>query len=125
MKSATTRPSKCVPHPASVGAVLIPRAKASRQSKAEQSHKDRIAAMPCALCEVLGQIQQGGTFVHHIREGQGASQRADDFLAIPLCYECHQGDDGIHGSRALLKVAKVSELDLLALTIRKLMEPHD
>ena len=59
---------------------------------------------------------------HHIREGQGMSQRASDFLAIPLCPDCHQGGMGIHGDRTLLRIHKLTELDLLARTIELLYE---
>lgn len=83
----------------------------------EKRHMGRIAELPCSLCERLGMHQIGRTYVHHIREGQGKSQRASPFLAIPLCYECHQGKEGIHGDRSLLRVAKCEELDLLADTI--------
>lgn len=49
------------------------------------------------------------------------SQRASDFLTVPLCPSCHTGPYGIHGDRSMLKVYKMSELDLLAQTIRALM----
>lgn len=85
---------------------------------AERRHLDRVASMPCILCEILGQQQSGKTDVHHLREGQGMSQRASNYLTIPLCHDgCHQGRDGIHGTRSLLRIAKVEELDLLAMTI--------
>jgi hypothetical protein len=58
-----------------------------------------------------------GVTLHHIREGQGAGQRASHWLVIPVCPECHQGPNGIHGDRSLLRIAKVSEVDLLARTI--------
>lgn len=59
---------------------------------------------------------------HHIREGQGMAQRASDFLAIPLCPECHQGQMGVHGDRTMLRIHKLTELDLLARTIELLYE---
>lgn len=58
--------------------------------------------------------------MHHIREGQGMSQRASDFLTIPLCPDCHQGPQGVHGDRTLMRVYKLSELDMLANTIMRL-----
>lgn len=82
-------------------------------------HMDRIASLPCALCERLGMTQAGKTYVHHVRKGQGMAQRASNWLAIPLCYDCHQGPSGIHGDRSLLRIAKCEELDLLADTIEK------
>lgn len=82
-------------------------------SKAKQ-HLSRIAQLPCACCGVTG------VHVHHIREGQGMSQRASDFLTIPLCPDCHQGPQGVHGDRTLMRVYKLSELDMLANTIMRL-----
>lgn len=88
-------------------------------TKAERTHMDRVARMGCLLCQILG---QGATpaAIHHIREGQGMNQRASHFLTIPLCRECHQGPQGIHGDKTLLRIAKVDELDLLAMTIERL-----
>jgi hypothetical protein len=64
--------------------------------------------------------QEGRTFAHHIRHGQGMGQRADDELAVPLCYEHHQGSTGIHGDRSAWKMARMEELDALVITIRNL-----
>ncbi len=58
------------------------------------------------------------SYAHHIREGQGMAQRADDFLAVPLCHDCHQGQHGIHGDRQRWVQHKVDELTVLAATIR-------
>lgn len=88
-------------------------------TKAERRHKDRVARLGCILCQCLDRGETPAQ-VHHIREGQGMSQRASDFLTIPLCPSCHQGPNGIHGDRTLLKIARVDELDLLAMTIERL-----
>lgn len=111
MTSKTARPSKCVARPGDEPGAGK-RAKPFT-NQAEHDHIERVLAMPCVLCARLGMTQSGRTFAHHARTGQGASQRASDFLAIPLCYACHQGDQGIHGDRSLMRVAKVEELDLL------------
>lgn len=88
---------------------------------AEKRHMNWVAQLPCILGEALGERHPPAN-LHHIREGQGMSQRASNFLVIPLCKECHQGDNGIHGNRSLLRIAKVEELDLLAMTIEMLGE---
>ena len=83
----------------------------------------RVAELPCVLCELIGQAQQGKSDVHHIRDGVGAAQRNSDMLTVALCHEaCHQGPQGIHGDKSRLRLAGVTELDLLALTIAKLQE---
>jgi hypothetical protein len=83
-------------------------------SAAGKRHMDRVAQLPCCVCGAHG-VQ-----VHHIREGQGMAQRASDFLTIPVCPDCHQGPNGIHGNRSLMRIQKVGELDLLARTIEAL-----
>jgi hypothetical protein len=81
-----------------------------------RAHIERIKRMDCILCGA-----PGPSSAHHLREGQGMGQRADDVLAVPLCWHCHQGPEGIHGNRALLRVRKMEELDLLAMTIERLL----
>lgn len=83
-------------------------------SAAGKRHMGRVAELPCATCGAYG-VQ-----VHHIREGQGMGQRADDFLTIPLCQPCHTGPQGIHGDKTMLRILKASELDLLAKTLEKI-----
>lgn len=88
-------------------------------TKAERQHMDRVARMGCMLCRVLGHSDVPAN-LHHIREGQGMSQRSSHYLVIPLCKECHQGKLGIHGDKTLMRIAKVEELDLLAMVIEQL-----
>lgn len=72
----------------------------------------------CVICAVLGMAQVGPTQAHHIRTGQGGAQRAQDELACALCHEHHLGGTGIHGGRSAWRVAKLTELAAVALTIR-------
>lgn len=81
-------------------------------------YHDKVASLGCMIGRVMGESHAPAN-IHHIREGQGMAQRADDFLVIPLCHDCHQGPLGIHGDRTLLRITKMSELDLLAMTIRE------
>lgn len=88
-------------------------------NNAEKRHLTAVANLPCVLCRALGERTEG-VQVHHIREGQGMGQRSPHWLAIPLCPACHTGPLGIHGNRSLMRIAKVEELDLLAMTIEQL-----
>lgn len=83
-------------------------------TKSEREHMARVASLPCACCG------QYGVQVHHIRDGQGMSQRASNFLTVPLCPECHTGQYGVHGDKSRMRARKQSELDWLADTIEKL-----
>jgi len=80
----------------------------------------RVKSLPCVLCSLLGQPQEGVTEAHHIRTVHGMGDRASDYLTVALCVDCHRGPNGFHGTKALMKVAKLSEMDLLAETIRVL-----
>ena len=88
---------------------------------AEKQHMNRIAELGCILCKHL---DYGSTpaHLHHIREGQGMSQRASNFLVVPLCPEHHQGGSGIHGlgEKGFYTRYKLSELDLLAMPLEAL-----
>lgn len=83
-------------------------------TKAEKRWMDRVAQLPCSVCGVEG-VQ-----LHHIREGQGMAQRASNFLVVPLCPDCHTGPMGIHGDKTMMRINKLTELDLLANTIEAL-----
>lgn len=89
-------------------------------TKAER-HKQRVASLGCILCLYLGHGYTPAQ-VHHIREGQGMSQRASDFLTVGLCQEHHTGDTGLHGlgTREFERRYRLSELDLLAMTVEML-----
>ena len=89
------------------------------KTKAARTYHAAVASLPCVLCELIGQTQTTHTEVHHLREGQGMSQRAHHFRVAALCEECHRGTAGIHGDRALLRIANVSEGDLADITAEK------
>lgn len=89
--------------------------------KTDRSHMDKVARLGCILCKYLGH-EGTPAEIHHIREGQGMSQRASNFLVVPLCPEHHRGGSGVHGlgERGFYTRYKLSELDLLAMTIEQL-----
>lgn len=86
------------------------------KSAAEQRWMDRVAGLPCRVCGA------GAVELHHIREGQGAAQRAQHTLVLPLCPEHHRGASGLHGlgKRGFAARYRRDELDLLAETIEAL-----
>lgn len=80
-----------------------------------REHMTRVAdwgmANGCTCC--------GQTFahLHHILEDRTPGRKSSDWLVIPLCYECHQGKDGIHGTRNRWKLRDMSETKALSKTI--------
>lgn len=83
-------------------------------TRPEIRHMGRVADLPCVLCG------QHGVQVHHIREGQGMAQRASNWLVVPLCPSCHTGPLGVHGDKTMMRINKMTELDMLAKTIEAL-----
>jgi len=82
---------------------------------AESDYMRRVKELPCGVCE-----QAGPSDAHHVRAGQGMSQRAGNYCTVPLCKECHQGKHGIHGDRMAWKLRKLSEMDVLDATIAQM-----
>ena len=81
----------------------------NRLNQREREHLARIKALPCALCEAAAPSE-----AHHIIQHR-------QYLAIPLCADCHRGGfNGIHGQRRLWSVKKVNEWDLLNETIKRI-----
>jgi len=91
-------------------------------SAAGGRHMGRVARLGCAVCRIIYAEPDTPAEVHHIREGQGAAQRASDFLTVPLCPEHHRGPTGLHGlgRRAFAARYSLTEMDLLAWTIEEL-----
>lgn len=90
-------------------------------SAAGKRHMQKVAGLGCILCRHLG---MGNTpaEVHHLKEECGVSQRQSDFITAPLCPEHHRGASGIHGlgRRAFERTYRLTELDLLAMTLEAL-----
>ncbi len=81
---------------------------------AEKKHLERVASLSCCLCGARP------VEVHHILEGRIKGRRCGHFTTIPLCPECHRGRCGVHGEKTMLKVMKITELELLGKTIEVL-----
>ena len=90
---------------------------------ADKIYMGRVAELGCYMCRKLGYGPTPAQ-VHHLREGCGMSQRASNFLTVPLCDRHHsnKSKDGIHGGREVWKREQVGEMDALADTIERLMK---
>lgn len=80
--------------------------------------------LPCVLCAARDMSQQTKTTAHHVRHGNGMGQRAADWNVCALCYDCHQGPQGLHGNRQRFKQAKWDEMDALAATSEAMWKAH-
>lgn len=68
------------------------------QTKAEAAHAARLAEQPCVVCE-----EPGPSEVHEPEQGLW-------FASMPLCYACHRGPEGWHGTRLRWSLRKMTEL---------------
>lgn len=81
--------------------------------------KCRVAELGCIVCGDPASL-------HHIRSGQGMSQRAPDLLVIPLCPLHHQNGTtmaapSVHGAPAAFRAKYGDEHALLAETMRRVL----
>lgn len=65
-------------------------------TKEEKTHKQNLARLGCMVCRRLYDIRTGGVELHHLRKGMGWG-KGDYTTLIPLCYEHHRGNSGVHG----------------------------
>lgn len=80
-----------------------------------KKHKNKVASLGCLICRQPAEL-------HHPRFVAGASQRASDWLVIPLCPTHHRtGGHGValHAGQTTFELNYGSEADLLAQTIRE------
>ena len=58
-------------------------------NKSEKEHLSKVASIGCIVC--MNQGNEGTPAeIHHIRHGNGMSQRASNYESIPLCHIHHR-----------------------------------
>ena len=83
--------------------------------QAEREHLSALTDLGCIACRNAG-IPDSPAEVHHIRAGQGMSQRASNYDTIPLCPMHHRlGGHGvaIHAGQKTWESIYGTERDLL------------
>lgn len=80
------------------------------QTKAEAAHAARLAEQPCVVCNAPGPSE-----VHEPEQGLW-------FASMPLCYACHRGPEGWHGTRLRWSLRKMTELKAINKTIESTYE---
>ncbi len=78
------------------------------QTKVEAAHAERVSQLPCIVCQAPAPSE-----VHEPEQGLW-------LIAIPLCYACHRGPQGWHGTRLRWSLKKMTELKAINETHRKL-----
>lgn len=74
-------------------------------TEAEHNWMGLVKHQPCSVCGAAGPSQ-----AHHITQG-------NHFTTVALCFDCHQGPSGWHGTKVMWRILKMSEEDALNKTI--------
>lgn len=80
------------------------------QTVEERRHTARVKEMDCIVCE-----EPGPSEVHEPEQGLW-------FISIPLCWACHRGPDGWHGTRRRWTLRRISELQAINKTHERLAQ---
>lgn len=75
--------------------------------------------LPCIAC---GKNPAG--YAHHTTSRKGYGQKNGDNMAIPLCYDCHQGPHGIHLDKKAFHATHGTDLELLQATSAMVANYH-
>lgn len=76
----------------------------------ERRHLARVKELPCSVCG-----KSGPSEAHHIVQGL-------QYTCVALCEDCHRGPFmGLHGQKRAWAIHKMTEMDALNETLRRLM----
>jgi hypothetical protein len=76
----------------------------------DREHLARVKELPCSVCDAAAPSE-----AHHIEQGL-------HYTCVALCVECHRGYNGLHGTKALWRIRKMSEIDALNVTIKRMFD---
>lgn len=83
----------------------------SKLSKDERDWLARVKELPCSVCDAPAPCD-----AHHIEQGL-------HYICVALCKDCHQNPVlGLHGQKRMWLIKKMSEMDALNVTIKRLEE---
>lgn len=82
-----------------------------------REYLSRIHQLNCVVCTQMGMRQTDGTEAHHV---ESIRDEDSDYGAVALCVDHHRGKNGVHGlgRRGFVSRYKLSDIDLVALTIK-------
>lgn len=79
-------------------------------NKAERAHLAKVKSLPCSVCDAPGPSE-----AHHVEQGL-------QYTCIALCEACHRGPMlGWHGQKRMWSLKKMTEIDALNVTLRRLL----
>jgi hypothetical protein len=78
----------------------------------EREYVRMVKLLPCSVCDAGGG-EGAPSEAHEVEQGKW-------WLSVALCRSCHRGEVlGLHGQRRMWAVKRMTELDALAVTIRR------
>ena len=84
--------------------------KNKKTTQAEREHMAAVKELPCSVCDAPPPSD-----AHHIKQ-------ASAYTSVALCKSCHPGSlMGWHGQKRAWAIAKMDELDALAVTIERML----
>lgn len=86
------------------------------KAKPDPAYLARVRDLPCVICDAFGEPQQTPTAAHHVIHGRHSQIKTPDRMAIPLCYDHHQGDRGIHTRPEWWRASYGDDRDYVAVT---------
>lgn len=81
----------------------------SPMTRAEREHVGRVKESGCALCGAAGVVH-----AHEIEQGCW-------WTSVGLCPHCHTGSQGLHGDKTLWRIYKMTEIQALNETLRRVI----
>jgi predicted metal-binding protein len=84
-----------------------------------KSYLERVRSLRCVVCTLMGEVQSTPTQAHHV---ESVRDGLSDYATVALCHWHHQGAGGVHklSRRGFETRYKLTDIDLIALTIRAL-----
>ena len=92
-----------------------------------KAYQDKVRALGCVVCQLdtvlvdpVGLYFEGiPVSIHHV---ESVRDELSEYAVVPLCYDHHQGPNGVHGlgRRGFVARYKLTDVDLLALVAKGL-----
>ena len=79
-----------------------------------KDYEDKVRGLGCVVCRNLGFRHTGDCSIHHV---ESVRDELSAYAIVPLCYDHHQGPNGVHGlsRRGFEARYKLNDVKLLAL----------
>lgn len=91
-----------------------------KKAKPDPKYLARVRELACCVCEAFGTPQIGPTYAHHPICGRYSQGKVPDRMAIPLCFDHHQGPRGVHTDKSAWMQEYGDDRDYIAATQDKL-----